>query len=712
MAQQFGKINEFCVEGEDWSEYQDRLEQYYIANDIIVNDKKKAILLSSMGASCYSLLRKLCAPVKPATKTFEVLCTIMQEHQNPKPTIIVQRFKFNTRTRHGGESISTYLAELRLLSEDCNYGELEEMLRDRLVCGINNDSIQKRLLSEANLTYRRAVEIATAMETAAKDIRDLARPGDVHKLHSPHSHKSTNFTNKSSARPHTPRTAGGSMSCSRCGDSHSATTCRYKNAECHFCHKKGHLSAVCFAKKRQQSSQPSHRKFPQQDNKVHSMESTETAEEEQALPIYTLYNIEQISHTALVITPLVEGKSLKMEFDTGSSASLLPLSTYKQLFSHIPLNETTLVLHTYTGEKVVPTGEINVSVTIDDTREVLPLVVVDTPGPPLFGRRWLRKFSIDISNLEEVHRVSHSQGSLPEILETYSDIFKDELGTLKGTTASIHVDQSVPPKFYRARTLPYVLKEKVEAELERLERSGVIEPVKFSDWATPIVPVTKSSGDIRLCGDYKLTANLASNLEQYPIPLIEDLFASLSGGKTFTKLDMSHAYEQLTLDEESKKLTTINTHKGLFRYNRLCYGISSAPAIFQRTMENLLQGLHHVCVYLDDIIITGSTNEEHIDNLREVLHRLAEAGLRLKRKKCFFMEKTVTYLGHKVTADGLFPTAEKIRAIQEAPRPTVLKELQSFLGLINYYGRFGSGPMFRGADVPGGRCWHYIKVYY
>ena len=179
MAQQFGKINEFCVEGEDWSEYQDRLEQYYIANDIIVNDKKKAILLSSMGASCYSLLRKLCAPVKPATKTFEVLCTIMQEHQNPKPTIIVQRFKFNTRTRHGDESISTYLAELRLLSEDCNYGELEEMLRDRLVCGINNDSIQKRLLSEANLTYRRAVEIATAMETAAKDIRDLARPGQT-----------------------------------------------------------------------------------------------------------------------------------------------------------------------------------------------------------------------------------------------------------------------------------------------------------------------------------------------------------------------------------------------------------------------------------------------------------------------------------------------------------------------------------------------------
>ena len=122
--------------------------------------------------------------------------------------------------------------------------------------------------------------------------------------------------------------------------------------------------------------------------------------------------------------------------------------------------------------------------------------------------------------------------------------------------------------------------------MDRLTQEGVIEPIQFSDWAAPIVPVLKSDGEsIRICGDFKVTVNQVSKLDQYPI---EDLFTKLAGGKTFTKLDMSQAYQQLVLDKESRKYVVINTHRGLFRYNRLPFGVSSAPGIFQRTMENLL----------------------------------------------------------------------------------------------------------------------------
>jgi hypothetical protein len=113
-----------------------------------------------------------------------------------------------------------------------------------------------------------------------------------------------------------------------------------------------------------------------------------------------------------------------------------------------------------------------------------------------------------------------------------------------------------------------------------------LRPVQFSDWATPIVPVRKSDGGVQICGDYKITFNRAAKLERYPIPRIEELFASLSGGKTFSKLDLSHAYLQVPLDEQSQKYVTINTHKGLFKYTRLPFGIASAPSIFQRVMEN------------------------------------------------------------------------------------------------------------------------------
>ena len=163
-----------------------------------------------------------------------------------------------------------------------------------------------------------------------------------------------------------------------------------------------------------------------------------------------------------------------------------------------------------------------------------------------------------------------------------------------------------------------------------MRAKGSIEKTQSADWAAPIVPIVKPDGSIRICGDYKLTVNQASRVESYPLPRIEDIFASLSGGKLFTKLDLAHAYNQIPLDEESKKLVVINTQKGLYKYNRLPFGIASAPALFQRTIEGILQGIPNVSVYLDDILISGKTDEVHLKNLDEVLNRLEKAGLRLR----------------------------------------------------------------------------------
>ena len=153
----------------------------------------------------------------------------------------------------------------------------------------------------------------------------------------------------------------------------------------------------------------------------------------------------------------------------------------------------------------------------------------------------------------------------------------------------------------------------------------------------------------------------------------------------------------MSLAEESKLYLTINTPRGLFRYNRLPFRVSSAPSIFQRTMENLLQGIPQVCVYIDDILVTGSTNTGYLRVLDKVLGRLEEAGVRLNRHKCKFMMPEVVYLGHKISKDGLQPTEEKIRAVTDAPTPTNVTQLKSFLRMINYYGKFlsnlGTGPV-------------------
>ena len=228
----------------------------------------------------------------------------------------------------------------------------------------------------------------------------------------------------------------------------------------------------------------------------------------------------------------------------------------------------------------------------------------------------------------------------------------------------------------------------MEAEIDRQVKSGILEPVQFAEWATPVVPVIKGDGSVRLCGDYKAMVNQETKVDTYPLPRIEDIHASLAGGTVFSKLDLSHAYQQVTLDKESKQYVIINTHKGLYRVNRLPFGVASAPSMFQRIMEGVLRGIPGICVYIDDILVSGRTDQEHLQNLEAVLKRLEEACARLKREKCFFMLPSVEYLGFRISAAGLQPTTAKVEAIQRAPAPTDVSQLKSFLGLINYYGKF------------------------
>ncbi|XP_056138781.1 uncharacterized protein K02A2.6-like, partial [Lampris incognitus] len=253
---------------------------------------------------------------------------------------------------------------------------------------------------------------------------------------------------------------------------------------------------------------------------------------------------------------------------------------------------------------------------------------------------------------------------------------------------NIKVKPDTKPVFRKARPVPYALKDAVEKELDRLEKAGIISKVDHSQWAAPIVVVPKSDKSTRICGDYKFTVNQSVEEETYPLPNAEDLFATLAGGTLFSKLDLSHAYQQLELEKDSEKYLTINTHKGLYVYHRLSYGVSSAPSMFQNVMDQILQGLEHVTCFLDDILVTGRTREEHLRNLDEVLSRLESYGVRVKRAKCDFMQEKVEYLGHLIDKEGLHPTETKVAAIVNAPQPTNVTELRSFLGLLNYYGRF------------------------
>nr|XP_039266275.1 uncharacterized protein K02A2.6-like [Styela clava] len=217
---------------------------------------------------------------------------------------------------------------------------------------------------------------------------------------------------------------------------------------------------------------------------------------------------------------------------------------------------------------------------------------------------------------------------------------------------------------------------------------GVLKKVESSDWASPIVPVLKADGSVRICGDFKVTINPELDVPEYPLPRPEDLFSKLNGGQKFSKLDLSEAYQQVLLDDESQKYVTINTHMGLFRYLRLPYGAASSPSIFQETMEKILQGLPNVGCILDDLIVTEKDDDSHLQFLDKLLYRLNSFGVKLKRSKCCFLQPSVEYFAFIVNAEGIHPSPKKIEAIMEIPSPENVKELQSFLGIVNYYRKF------------------------
>ncbi|XP_049332430.1 uncharacterized protein K02A2.6-like [Astyanax mexicanus] len=191
----------------------------------------------------------------------------------------------------------------------------------------------------------------------------------------------------------------------------------------------------------------------------------------------------------------------------------------------------------------------------------------------------------------------------------------------------------------------------------------------------------KGKSEVCICGDFKVSINPVLRTVQYPLPRIEDIFSSLAGGEKFSKIDLSQAYLQMEVEESSKKFLIINTHKGLYRYNRLVFGVASAPAIWQRAMDQVLQDIPGTQCYLDDIIITGKDDDDHFQNLSKVLTKLNEYGLRAKREKCEFFKREISYCGHVIDKHGLHKSQEKIEAVLKAPKPENVSQLRSYLGV-------------------------------
>ena len=279
---------------------------------------------------------------------------------------------------------------------------------------------------------------------------------------------------------------------------------------------------------------------------------------------------------------------------------------------------------------------------------------------------------------------------LTQLLLSFHDVFAledSELGTSHLVEHSINTGTNSPIKQY-ARRMPHSLRGQVNKLLADMEMRGIVQPTQ-SPWSSPVVVVTKRDGGLRLCVDYR-KLNAVTKTDIFPLPRIDDCLDSLNGNAYFSTLDLASGYWQIAMEADSREKTAFVTPDGAFEFTVMPFGLSNAPSTFQRLMQTVLKGfIPGKCLdYIDDVLVLGTTFEEHLENLTEVLHRLREAGLKLKPAKCRMMREEVTYLGYVINKEGLKTDPRKTEAVRNFPTPDTPRKLRSFLGLTSYYRRF------------------------
>uniref|UniRef100_A0A2H1V9U2 SFRICE_009183 n=1 Tax=Spodoptera frugiperda TaxID=7108 RepID=A0A2H1V9U2_SPOFR len=553
MERKLVKYHEFNVKNDNWDSYIVRLNYCFEASGIIDDSLKKANFFTVCGAEVFETVLALITPRKSSDVTFAEVTNILTKHYSPKPNEISVSYKFYKRDQAANESASEYIAQLRKISTDCNFPNLERMLRDRLVCGMSDRKLQYELLKKNDLQYQDVVDAMVSSETAGKDAR-MIHANEQATTSSP----SADLSLPSTEEPmdvNAMKIRANVRLCYRCGDRHGGE-CRFVNAVCRYCKKKGHIEKIGSAKKKNNLSKVNYAsdESDAQLNGIYKVTGTQSH-----VPAYKL-------------RVLLDGVPAEMEVDSGAAFSIINERTWDRLPPRAAPRPLHTRLRTWNDSRVLVIGQATVTVQYKDIKRDLTVVVAKGSGPNLIGRDWFEALEISVS-VNKIFDVDMSV--IDKLLTKYREVFKDELGTYRGKPVSIHLKPNAHPKFLKARPVPYAIKDRVEKEIDRLVAENVLKPVSYSDWATPVVPIIKKNGDIRLCGDYRSTVNQATESDTYPMPTASEVFATVSGGKFYTTLDLDRAYTQVVVTDETARLLTLNTCKGLYTVHS--YDITYKP---------------------------------------------------------------------------------------------------------------------------------------
>ena len=346
-----------------------------------------------------------------------------------------------------------------------------------------------------------------------------------------------------------------------------------------------------------------------------------------------------------------------------------------------------------TGQPAEPTGQ-PVGPTDGKSQATVHRISVQPPPDSSMSSGELPEHVRELYDKHHKDMVPEDQVLYKELLMKYSQIFaksKTDLG--RTDLIKHHIDTGDERPFkHKPRRLPQAKFEEMKRQVEAMHAQGVIRP-SSSNWGSNVLLVKKKDTSWRMCIDYRELNAKTKNVDPYMLPRVDDTLDALSGAKFFCTLDLISGYHQLELTEESKAKTAFITPRmnpSQWEFNMLPFGVLGGPATFQRLIDLLLLGLEYkiALAYLDDIIVFGRTHRECLERLEQVFARLAASGLKLKPSKCVLFAPETTFLGHVISAEGVKCDPKKVEAVKNWRQPSTAREVQVFLGTVNYYNRF------------------------
>ncbi len=673
--------------GEEWNQWKQRWEFYVDSLPEMTDKRKRAKLLHTAGSKVQEIYQTL----NDETKSYETAITVLDGYFAPKKNKLYQRYLFRQITPKPGQKVDAWVTELKVALKWCSYSteeQKEDVILQQIIDHCTSKKLRRKILQEGEMTLAKALEWARLFEITESQANNIEENAGT-KLGGEESEQIQSLRNdymKGGNRNNVQKQpkvkyaiedkeeSSNKTHCYRCGlEGHFARACKIAVGKtCNKCGKIGHFASVC-------------RTRINNDREVKVI-TNESDSESNADSKESAWKIHGNSHTNEYVTVKIADQKLKMVMDTGASVNIVSEVEWNQLKSAgMKLQPAETKVYAYASQEPLPIlGQFISKIETQQDSTQAKVLVIRGKAAPIMGKKTLEELNLVTIRKSEIRKITTT---MERIIQNYEQIFHGR-GKITNYKGRIHVKQGAQPIAQKFRRVPYHLRKQVDQEIDRLLEEDVIEPVEGpTTWLSPAVYVPKKDGSIRICVDMR-QPNKEIQRQKYQMRTVDEVLDEIEGATVITELDLKEGYHQIVLEDQSREVTTFATHRGNYRYKRLIYGVANAPEDFQRVIQEMIADINGAYNISDNTIIVGRNQQEHDARLQAVLSRFTMRGVKLNKTKCKFGLSKIDFMGHTITGKGMMPSAEKVKAIKEARIPHTVTELKSFLGLVNFCGRY------------------------